>query len=532
LGGWPGIHLLLQVAVLCLALRLLGARATLSIRQLLLCGALGASAGTVVLTVVQYVVFDRIDPPSAFWAWVPAQTIVVAAVVAVVSASRRRRLRLSVTDYALVGAAVAAGVATIQLLRETIVHDGPAAWYQPSIFVPIVGAMQIDGLDYWFAGPYLYGVAIGLAAGAGARLRPNSNLWVLTGAVGAIVVMADHCESIYRLGSAYVTALTPDTALSVGTTDGNGLPDFIRSATWHGRLLILVAFGGLVLASAVEGIWVSRRMPDPSGVMLPDEPRRPVTVIEWAVGWSQLRYGVSRAHTTFHYFRVRRQLLLCAAQAPVGSEEVPEVAAELFAIRSALESPAPRSPVRPSEDVLDWARRNLAVIAAVVAVLFGFVFAAGPIGHSEERDWTQQAWFGTFLLLVAGALLVAQTVRFRKWRASSPRPHDDLDVALRRWLLVAGAVCVLYGLYAWQQTAIATLLYTDLSNIVPYDSLGQAGQTFLVSWTNWGGNPVVVIAVCALLALAWGIPHSRVPLLPDEPTRVDAAAEAAVEVTA
>jgi len=71
---------------------------------------------------------------------------------------------------------------------------------------------------------------------------------------------------------------------------------------------------------------------------------------------------------------------------------------------------------------------------------------------------------------------------------------------------------------------VTTLTFTDLSPIVPYDSIGRFGQTFLVSWTDWGGNPLVVIAIVALLAFAWQTPRSHASRPPLPPPHVDARA--------
>ncbi|HMK10586.1 MAG TPA: hypothetical protein VK461_03345, partial [Acidimicrobiales bacterium] len=367
MGAWPAIHLLAQVAVLLLTFRALGSRATLSFRQLLLCGAFGASVGTVVLTIVQYQVFDHIDPPSAFWAWAPAQDLVVVGFVALLAASSRRRWRMSVVDFALAGAAVAAGTATVQLLMQTIVHDGPAAWYRPSFFFAIAGALHVPALDFSFVGPYVYGVVIGLAFGIGARLRPATNLWIVTGVVGGLIAIADHAESLSRLGDAYVTLGSPDTATSIGVTPP-GFSDVVRTLMLHGRLLFFVAFGGLLLANVAEGLVVGRRLPDTRALMLPDEPTRPVSVIEWFTGWSALRRGVSAMRSTFAYFRARRSLLLCVTlHAP--ADEASDLAARALVARSDVEGPdAARA---RGGNIMDWLRGAWPVVVALAAVVVG-----------------------------------------------------------------------------------------------------------------------------------------------------------------
>lgn len=499
--GWPALHVVVQVGMLWLALRVLCGRTTLSLRQLLLFGALGASLGTVVLTIVQHWVFDTIDPPSAFWAWVPAQEAVVVLALVLLASARWRRTRLSVVDYVLVGGAVATGTATVQMVMQAIVHDGPVSWYRPSFYAPIVGALQIDEVELWYAGPVLYGLFIGLAVGVGARLWPRGNVWMVTGIVGLVIVVADHLTEASRIGSELPVLKTLDTPTNVpDLSNGNALPDAIRAWTFDGRLLFLLVLLGLVLAGAIEGVVVGRRLRDASGLMLPEEGTRPLFVIEWIVAWTSLRSGPARTRELLRYFRVRRALLLSLLD-DTSPSEATQLAAELQAVRADLD----RAP--PPLNVVSRLRSSWPIVVAGVALVAALFVESGPVGSSEERVRTQDELFGNLLTLAAVAILVYQIVRFRRQRvARRSGGATNLDVAIRQWLLGGAVACVVYAIYVQQNTTVTSNLYGDFSSVVPYYPGAGPIQTILGDWTRWGGSPVVLIATAALVALAWNPP--------------------------
>jgi len=515
MNGWPALHVLVQVGMLWLGLRLLCGRTTLSLRQLLLFGAFGAALGTVVLTIVQHWAFETIDPPSVYWAWVPAQEAVVVLALALLAAARWRRTRLSVVDYILVGGAVATGTATVQMVMQAIVHDAPASWYRPSFYVPIASALQVDEVELWYAGPILYGLFIGLAVGVGARIWPRRNAWIVTGLAGLAIALADHVTAVSRIGWELPVLKTIDTPTDVpDLSDGNALPDAIRAWTFDGRLLFVLVLLGLVLAGTVEAVVVSRRLRDTAPLMLPDEGRRPLVVIEWLVVGAALRHGLEGARALSRYFRLRRAFLLAVVTNPDG-DDARQLAEELQTARAVSTSP-------PSGHGSRVRAFWPALVALLAVVAFIFV-DYGPVGSGEDRGWTQDETFGNLLTVATVGILVYQGVRFRRGR--TPNASDaprNLDAPLGGWLLGAATACVVYAIYVQQSTTVTSNLYGDFSYVVPYYSGAGPIQTTLGEWTRWGGSPVVLISTVALIALA---------CIPSPASTVDRAAATAVPST-
>jgi RsiW-degrading membrane proteinase PrsW (M82 family) len=502
---WPSFSLFVLLLVLLIELRLLGGRWTLGTGRLMLSFSFGAAGAAILIIAAQRLALIFLSNDTAAWTTgPPLEELGKALPVLLLAYGFSARRRLTVADYALIGIASGLGFEFAEGNFWTVLgeeHPGTGQlWLQG------VGALRYNGQVYWVASHAFWTGLVGLGAGIGIRLWPNSARRFIPAIAAATLVWFEH--TMYNWKGTHVETL-------FGQIEGIArAPEWVEAIyaiDLHGLWTIILLPTGLLVATIIEGMWCRAPLADRRELMLPDEGRRPLVLREWIVLMRAIPRGRADFMRIARYFRRRRELMLASAELArhFGASELKAAADYLLRLvsqeRSELDVPMPSrwlpAPGEVVRAIFGIMRRNW--ITFTVLGLSVLVFMVKP---NSLPGWLHSVLFGRIfnaLLIVLAALLLAWRVRaFRLRGLPDPERSNGeilVNYRLRILLLSASAVSLCFGVIAW---------FLSRNNLSP-------GSVAYITngWDEWlrrGGGPVLP-TVGTLLGTALADPNNRDP---------------------